>query len=64
MSVPEVQGVAQCLRDRREAFPSDVVDHVENLEVLAVGKLGMPIRRENSPPDCFLIRLIPATSVR
>ncbi len=41
MSVSEVQGVAQSVRDRREAFPSDVVDHVENLEVLSVGKLVM-----------------------
>lgn len=64
MSVFEVQGIAQSRRDRREAFPSDVVGLVENLEVLVVGKLVMPIRQEDSPPDCFLIRLIPATSVR
>ncbi len=27
------------VRDCREAFPSDVVDHVENPEALAVGEL-------------------------
>ena len=29
------------VRDRREAFPRDVIDHVENPEALAVGELIM-----------------------